>query len=39
MSAFGGKADMAAKLLTRYEASRVTVNIAKLPSPLLSGAD
>jgi hypothetical protein len=31
MSAFGGKADIAAKLLTRDEARRIAVNIAKLP--------
>ena len=31
MSAFGGKADIAAKLLTRDEARRIAANIAKLP--------
>jgi hypothetical protein len=30
MSAFGGKADITAKLLTRDEARRIAVNIAKL---------
>jgi hypothetical protein len=31
MSAFGGKADNAAKLLTKDEARRIAANIAKLP--------
>ena len=31
MSAFGGKADIAAKLLTHHEARRIAANIAKLP--------
>jgi hypothetical protein len=31
MSAFGGKADIEAKLLTKDEARRITANIAKLP--------
>jgi hypothetical protein len=31
MSAFGGKADIAAKLLTRDEAQRIAANVAKLP--------
>jgi hypothetical protein len=31
MSAFGGKADIAAKLLTRDEARRIAANIAKQP--------
>jgi hypothetical protein len=31
MSAFGGKADIEAKLLTRNEARRSAANIAKLP--------
>jgi hypothetical protein len=31
MSAFGGKADIAAKLLSKDEARRIAVNIAKLP--------
>src|SRR6516164_9540035 len=31
MSAIGGKADIAAKLLTRDDARRIAVNIAKLP--------
>jgi hypothetical protein len=30
MSAFGGKADIGPKLLTRDEARRIAVNIAKL---------
>jgi hypothetical protein len=30
MSAFGGKADIAAKLLTQDEARRIEANIAKL---------
>jgi hypothetical protein len=30
MSAFGGKADIAAKLLTRDEPRRIAANIAKL---------
>jgi hypothetical protein len=31
MSAFGGKADIEAKLLTKDEARRIAANIAKLP--------
>jgi hypothetical protein len=31
MSAFGGKADIEAKLLTKDEARRIAVNIARLP--------
>jgi len=31
MSAFGGKADIEAKLLTKDEARRIASNIAKLP--------
>lgn len=34
MSAIGGKADIAAKLLTPAEAQRIAVNIAKLPELL-----
>jgi hypothetical protein len=32
MSAFGGKADIAAKLLTGDEARRIAANIANLPA-------
>ena len=31
MSAFGGKADIEAKLLTKDEARRIAANVAKLP--------
>jgi len=31
MSAFGGKADVAAKPLSKDEAQRIAANIAKLP--------
>jgi hypothetical protein len=33
MSAFGGKADITAKLITRDKARRIAVNIAELPEP------
>jgi hypothetical protein len=36
MSAFGGKADIAAKLLTGDEARRIAVNIAKLSGASLT---
>jgi hypothetical protein len=37
MSAFGGKADIEAKLLTRDEARRIAASIAGAGTPLTSG--
>jgi hypothetical protein len=34
MSAFGGKADIGAKLLTKDETQRIAANIVKLPELL-----